>query len=91
MAQNTSRSGGSALDGRTARHPGYQLSQCKRKRIEEVFEMFKDGGNAAQDAASQRLQNLAGGAAYNLVRTRNPLMVVPSALVREEVCSDGRM
>jgi IS5 family transposase len=27
----------SAIDGRTTRHPGYAISQCIRKRIEEAF------------------------------------------------------
>src|SRR5262249_47338617 len=35
VAQNVKRSGGSALDGRTTRHGGYEVSQRKRKRIEE--------------------------------------------------------
>ncbi len=33
----TKRAGGSAIDGRTTRHAGYQVSLRKRKRIEEVF------------------------------------------------------
>ena len=37
VSQNTKRPGGSAIDGRTTRHEGYQVSQRKRKRIEEVF------------------------------------------------------
>ena len=32
----TARPGGSAIDGRATRHEGYQVSQRKRKRIEEV-------------------------------------------------------
>ena len=39
--QNTERSGGSAIDGRTARHAGYEISQKKRKRIEECFGWMK--------------------------------------------------
>ena len=31
----------SAIDGRTTRHPGYAISQRKRKRIEEVFGWIK--------------------------------------------------
>ena len=27
----------SAIDGRTTRHPGYAVSQRKRKRVEEIF------------------------------------------------------
>jgi len=37
VSQNDKRRGGSAIDGRTTRHPGYKISQQKRKRIEEVF------------------------------------------------------
>lgn len=37
VAQNTKTPGGSAIDGRTTRHTGYELSQRKRKRIEEIF------------------------------------------------------
>jgi hypothetical protein len=41
VAQNHARPGGSALDGRTTRHPGYAISQRKRKRIEECFGWLK--------------------------------------------------
>lgn len=37
VAQNIERRGGSAIDARTTRHPGYAVSQVIRKRIEEVF------------------------------------------------------
>jgi transposase len=43
IACNHGRSGGSSLDGRTTRHPGYRLSQRIRKRIEEGFGWSKDG------------------------------------------------
>ena len=33
VAQNHARPGGSAIEGRTTRHPGYAVSQRKRKRI----------------------------------------------------------
>jgi Transposase DDE domain len=36
VAQNNSGRR-SAIDGRTTRHPGYAVSQCIRKRIEEAF------------------------------------------------------
>lgn len=36
IAQNTSNRR-SAIDGRTTRHDGYEISQKKRKRVEEVF------------------------------------------------------
>src|SRR5262249_52749030 len=41
VAQNTKRSGGSAIDERTTRHAGYGISQKKRKRIEESFGWLK--------------------------------------------------
>jgi hypothetical protein len=37
VAQNDARRGGSAIDGRTTRHPSYPVSQKKRKWIEERF------------------------------------------------------
>jgi len=37
VAQNMNRSGGSAIDSRTTRHPGYEVSRRKRKRIEQCF------------------------------------------------------
>lgn len=60
------------LDGRTTRHPGYALSQKKRKRIEEVFGWLKTVGGLRKSrlhgiARTQLLAHLAG-AAYNLLR-----------------------
>lgn len=37
VAQSTKRVGGSAIDARTTRHAGYEVSQRKRKRIEQCF------------------------------------------------------
>lgn len=37
VAQNIKRNGGSAIDGRTRGHEGYEVSQRIRKRIEEGF------------------------------------------------------
>jgi hypothetical protein len=37
VAQNTARSGGSAIDGRTTRHEGYAKSINARRGIEKVF------------------------------------------------------
>jgi len=37
VARNDNRAGGSAIDGRTSRHGGYQVSQRTRKRVEEPF------------------------------------------------------
>ena len=75
LARNLGRRGGSALDGRTARHSGYRLSQRKRKRIEECFGWLKT-------IALLRKVRYRGAlkvdwiftfacAAYNLVRMRN--------------------
>ncbi len=41
VAQNLERPGGSAIDARTTQHPGYAISQRKRKRIEECFGWLK--------------------------------------------------
>ena len=41
MARNTTNRR-SAIDGRTTRHPGYQLSRRARKRIEEAFGWIKE-------------------------------------------------
>ena len=48
VAQNHDRSGGSAIDGRTARHAGYAISQTIRKRIEEHFGWGKTVGKIRQ-------------------------------------------
>jgi transposase len=37
-----------AVDRRTTRHPGYWISQCIRKRIEEIFGWIKSTGGLAQ-------------------------------------------
>ncbi len=55
VAQNTTNRH-SAIDRRTTRHPGYAISQCQRKRIEEPFGWIKTVGGCARpviaDAAS---------------------------------------
>ena len=48
VACNDTRRGGSAIDGRTTRHPGYRLSQIIRKRIEEPFGWGKTVGRIRQ-------------------------------------------
>ena len=71
VAQNSSGRS-SAIDGRTTRHPGYGVSQCIRKRIEEAFGWIKTV--AGQEKT--RFRGLArvgfaftfAAAAYNLVR-----------------------
>jgi len=75
VAQNDKRRGGSAIDGRTTRHPGYAVSQQKRKRVEEIFGWLKTVGLLRK--TRHRGLELVGWifqfatAAYNLVRIRN--------------------
>jgi transposase len=81
VAQNLGRRGGSAIDGRTTRHPGYVVSQRKRKRIEECFGWLKT------IALMRKLRHRGvcqvdwlftfACAAYNLVRMRNLALAVP--------------
>jgi len=77
VAQNTKRSGGSAIDERTTRHAGYGISQRKRKRIEESFGWLKT--IALMRKVRHRGIHKVGwvftfaAAAYNLVRMRNLL------------------
>ncbi len=65
----------SAIDRRTSRHPGYLLSQWRRKRVEEVFGWLKTV--AALRKTRHRGRSRMGWiftlatAAYNLVRIRN--------------------
>ena len=65
----------SAIDGRTTRHPGYAVSQQKRKRVEEIFGWMKTVGGMRK--LRHRGLKLVGwmftfsAAAYNLVRLRN--------------------
>jgi len=77
VAQNTKRTGGSAIDQRTTRHDGYAISQRKRKRIEESFGWLKT------IALLRKVRHRGifkvgwvftfAAAAYNLVRMRNLL------------------
>jgi len=84
VSQNTKRAGGSAIDGRTTRHAGYQVSQRKRKRIEEVFGWIKTVGTLRKTRhrglETVRWVFTFTAAAYNLVRMRNLMTPgVPSA------------
>ena len=82
VAQNHARPGGSAIDGRTTRHPGYAISQRKRKRIEECFGWLKT--IALMRKVRYRGVCLVNWiftfacAAYNLVRIRNLTAAVPA-------------
>ena len=81
VAQNLERSGGSAIDARTTQHPGYAISQRKRKRIEECFGWLKT--IALLRKVRHRGVFKVGwvftfaAAAYNLVRLRNLAMQAP--------------
>jgi transposase len=68
---------GSAIDGRTTRHPGYAISQQKRKLVEQGFGWMKTVGGL------RKLRHRGGplvtwvftftAAAYNIVRMRTLL------------------
>ena len=74
VAQNTTKRS-SRIDERTTRHPGYELSQRKRKRIEEVFGWIKTVGlmRKTRHRGSRRVGWMFTftAAVYNLVRMRN--------------------
>jgi hypothetical protein len=84
VSQNTKRSGGSAIDGRTTRHEGYQVSQRKRKRIEEVFGWIKTVG-VLRKTRHRGLETVRWvftftATAYNLVRMRNLMSLAVETL-----------
>jgi IS5 family transposase len=71
----------SAVDERTTRHAGYQLSQKARKRIEEVFGWMKSIG-LLRKLRHRGLERVGWmftftAAAYNLVRIRNLMRGAP--------------
>jgi len=72
VAQNDERPGGSALDARTTRHPGYAVSQRIRKKVEEAFGWMKTIGGLRKTRyrGRDRVQMHAYlvAAAYNLIR-----------------------
>lgn len=77
VSQNTKRRGGSAIEGRTTRHESYQVSQWKRKRIEEMFGWVKTVG-MLRKTRHRGLKKVTWvltftATAYNLVRMRNLL------------------
>ncbi len=79
FAQYTGRR--SYIDGRTTRHPGYEISLKKRKSIEQIFGWLKN--TALMRKLRHRGQPLVQWmftlalSVYNLVRMRN--LTVPSA------------
>jgi transposase len=72
VAQNRHERRRSAIDRRTTRHPGYDISQRIRKRVEEIFGWCKTiGGFRRTRYRGQRRTQMAAylvGAAYNLLR-----------------------
>ena len=83
VAQNTTRCGGSAIDGRTTRHAGYGVSQRKRKCIEQCFGWGKQIGPMRQVmvrglAKVDQLVRLTM-TAYNLTRLRTLAELRPSS------------
>ena len=89
VAQNQERRR-SAIDSRTTRHPGYQISQRARKKVEESFGWMKTVG-LLRKLRHRGLERVGWiftftAAAFNLVRIRNlvigagpPLVVGPGA------------
>lgn len=72
VAQHANERRRSAIDGRTTRHVGYELSQRLRMRIEAIFGWIKSiGGLRRTRYRGRRRTQLAAyfvGAAYNLLR-----------------------
>jgi transposase len=72
-----SKDRGSALDGRTTRHPGYAVSQQRRKLIEQVFGWMKTVGGLRKlrHRGGERVDWIVTftAAAYNLIRLRTLL------------------
>jgi transposase len=77
VAQNLNVNGGSAIDSRTTRPAGYQISQRIRKRVEEIFGWTKTIGNFRRTRYRGLLRTeLASyfvATAYNLLRISNLL------------------
>lgn len=75
VAQNIKRRGGSAIDGRTTRHIGYEISQRIRKRVEEIFGWLKSVGPMRQThfrgQAKVAWMFAFSLGVYNLVRINN--------------------
>ena len=74
LAQNITAHRSSVLDGRTTRHPGYAVSQRKRKLIEELFGWLKTVGllRKTRHRGVRRVGWMFtfATAVYNLVRMR---------------------
>jgi transposase len=81
VTQHLTRRGGSTIDGRTTRHPGYAISQRIRKRVEEIFGWAKTvacfrrtrfRGRARTQLAARLI-----AAAYNLIRMAKLIGATP--------------
>ena len=72
VAQNISKKRGSAIDNRTTRHPGYEISQVIRRRIESIFGWKKTVGGCRKTrhrgVAKTDFFATMVAAAYNLLR-----------------------
>lgn len=72
VARNITAYRGSAIDGRTTRHAGYEVSQIVRRRIEQTFGWMKVFGGLGRSRfrglERTRLAAYIAGAAYNLLR-----------------------
>ena len=79
VAQNTTNRS-SAIDDRTTRHAGYEISQRIRKRIEEAFGWMKTIGPMGKTKyrGRRRVDWMFAftAAAYNLIRIRNLTVAV---------------
>jgi transposase len=78
VAQHTTKRR-SRIDRRTTRHPGYALSQRKRKRVEEIFGWMKTVGGLRKTryrgVERNGLWAYFVASAYNLVRMSNLMPV----------------
>lgn len=77
VAQNLHHQGSSGIDARTTRHPGYAVSQRRRKMVEEVFGWMKTVGlmRKVRHRGTARVDWIFEftAAAYNMVRMRRLL------------------
>jgi hypothetical protein len=84
VASNDARRGGSAIDGRTTRHDGYEISQTIRKRIEEHFGWAKTVGRIRQTVCRGLRR---GDQHFKLTMTANNILRIarmPGAVCREQ-------
>lgn len=77
VVQNVTRSIGSAIDGRTARHQGDAQSINTRTRIKQVFGFIKQAAGLRELKSRGRSKVVAAFrvhvVVYNLIRSTNPL------------------